>query len=190
MEVELFELTAGGVPEPKAEWTSGARTLLSAELRQAMQTHNVAAVDYDDTAVTPERRDHFTQLIKLHNLVGGSMRIEQYRPDVIPPTRKSQGPWTLGPEVRDLKDQYGASYALFTHVSDSYSSTGRVIAQILAAGVGIGLHGGVQVGFASLVDLDTGDLVWFNALGRATGDVRNADGARETVAALLTDFPK
>ncbi len=190
VDAELFELTVGGVREPKAEWTSSARTLLSAEMRQTMQTRNVAAVDYEDAAVAPEKRDHFRQLIMLHAVVGFGRWLEQYLPDAIPPTRKSQGAWTLGPDVRDLKDQYGANYALFTYVRDSYSSTGRVITSILAAGVGIHVSGGTQIGFASLVDLDTGDLVWFNALGRHSGDVRDADGARETMAALLTDFPK
>jgi hypothetical protein len=36
-----------------------------------------------------------------------------------------------------------------------------------------GIMGGVQSGFASLVDLRTGDIVWFNQLGRATGDLRS-----------------
>ena len=190
VDVELFELTAGGIRDPKAEWTSSARTLLSAEMHREMQTHNVAAVDYDDAALGPEKRDHFTQLTKLHGAVGFERWLEQYAPGTIPPTRKSQGAWTLGPDARALKDQYGANYALFTFVRDSYSSTGRVITQILAASVGIGVHGGSQLGFASLVDLDTGDLVWFNGLARQTGDVRNADGAHETLATLLTDFPK
>lgn len=59
VDVELFELTAAGIPEPKAEWTSSARTLLSAEMRRKMQTHNVAAVEYDDTAVAPGRRQDY-----------------------------------------------------------------------------------------------------------------------------------
>lgn len=190
VDVELSELTAGGIPEPKAEWTSSARTLLAAEMHQAMQTRNVAAIDYDDAALAPEKRDHFTQLTKLHGVVGLERWIEQFVPGLVPSTRKSQGAWTLGPDVRDLKDQYGANYALLTYIRDSYSSAGRVIATGLAAVVGIRLQGGTQVGFASLVDLDTGDLVWFNALGRRSGDVRDADGARETLATLLTDFPK
>jgi hypothetical protein len=43
------------------------------------------------------------------------------------------------------------------------------------------------VGFASLVDLETGDIVWFNRLARAHGDLRTPDAAAETVKALVSD---
>jgi hypothetical protein len=55
--------------------------------------------------------------------------------------------------------------------------------------LGIGMPGGIQVGYASLVDLETGQVVWFNRLARGTGDLREPDSAAETVEALLTDFP-
>jgi len=51
------------------------------------------------------------------------------------------------------------------------------------------MQGGTQRGFASLVDLRTGDVVWYNRLLRAKGDMRNAKGARETADALLRGFP-
>jgi hypothetical protein len=43
------------------------------------------------------------------------------------------------------------------------------------------------VGFASLVDLKTGDIVWFNRLVRAQGDLRTPAAAAETVKALVSD---
>ena len=49
--------------------------------------------------------------------------------------------------------------------------------------------GGEQVGYASLVDLHTGRVVWFNRLSRMSGDLREPAPARETVEALLKDFP-
>jgi hypothetical protein len=49
--------------------------------------------------------------------------------------------------------------------------------------------GGEQVGYASLVDLNTGRVVWFNQLNRMSGDLRNPAPAVETVEALLKDFP-
>jgi hypothetical protein len=45
--------------------------------------------------------------------------------------------------------------------------------------------GGVQAAFASLVDLKTGQVVWFNFLASQTGDIRTADGAETMVTALL-----
>jgi hypothetical protein len=49
---------------------------------------------------------------------------------------------------------------------------------------------GVHAGYAGLVDLRTGDLVWLNADLKMGGDVREADGASKRVVQLLEDFPQ
>jgi hypothetical protein len=64
------------------------------------------------------------------------------------------------------------------------------VATIALAFFGIGLHpGGMQVGYASLVDLNTGQIVWFNRLMRGTGDLREPEKAAETLNVLLARFP-
>jgi hypothetical protein len=60
---------------------------------------------------------------------------------------------------------------------------------VAAAILGVGLQGGSQVGFASLVDLRSGDVVWFNQIYRPTGDMRTAEPAAETVKILHAGFP-
>ncbi len=55
---------------------------------------------------------------------------------------------------------------------------------------GVGVPGGSQVGYASLVDLNSGQVLWFNRLLRASGDLREAEKAAETLDALLERFPK
>jgi hypothetical protein len=61
---------------------------------------------------------------------------------------------------------------------------------MVGALLGAGIPGGSQVGFASVVDLKTGDIVWFNRLVRTTGDLRTAEAATETVDALVGDSLK
>ncbi|MDP3172252.1 MAG: hypothetical protein Q8M91_18130, partial [Polaromonas sp.] len=60
---------------------------------------------------------------------------------------------------------------------------------IMMAVLGVGIPGGAQVGYASLVDLQTGRIVWFNDLRRAHGDLREPESAQETVETLLKGFP-
>lgn len=55
--------------------------------------------------------------------------------------------------------------------------------------LGVGVGGGAQVGYASLVDLQTGQVLWFNQLQRGFGDLRDAAKAAESVGALLAGFP-
>ena len=55
--------------------------------------------------------------------------------------------------------------------------------------VGLGIQGGTQVGFSSLVDLKNGDIVWFNRLVSTTGDLRSEKAAIKSMANLLDSFP-
>jgi len=64
------------------------------------------------------------------------------------------------------------------------------VAIVAMALLGVGLAGGAQTGYASLVDLRTGRVVWFNNLARGFGDLREPEPARETVEALLKSFPE
>jgi hypothetical protein len=47
----------------------------------------------------------------------------------------------------------------------------------------------MQTGYASLVELDTGRVLWFNRLQRGSGDLREAEKAAETIDSLLNNFP-
>ena len=105
------------------------------------------------------------------------------------PTKKNIFDWTLGDGTKAIKDFTGADYALFIHVNDSYSSGGRVVLQLAAALLGVGVNGGQQAGFASLIDLSNGNVVWFNYLQRGVGDLRTETPALITVELLLDSLP-
>ena len=85
----------------------------------------------------------------------------------------------------------GMDYALFLYAQDSYASGGRIAMQVLGiAGCLIGLcapqiGGGSQFAYASLVDLRTGEVVWFNVLQSQLGDIRTQEGAAQMVDRLL-----
>jgi hypothetical protein len=51
------------------------------------------------------------------------------------------------------------------------------------------ISGGVQGAVASLVDLRTGNIVWFSTLASTSGDVLSPEPARDVVDDLLEDFP-
>ena len=66
--------------------------------------------------------------------------------------------------MRPLQEKTGARYAVFIYVRDSYASAERKAAMVAMAMLGVGLTGGAQIGYASLVDLETGRVLWFNRL--------------------------
>jgi len=95
----------------------------------------------------------------------------------------------LGSGVGLLRQESGADYALFVFMRDSYSSGGRKALMVGLALLGIGVSGGTQVGFASLVDLKTGNIVWFNRLISNIGDLRTPEPAHDAVKQLLHGQP-
>jgi hypothetical protein len=189
VDLEMTELTAAGLPEPKAEWTDQGRVLLLAGLRKLAANRAAAVLDYDADLVPPDRRDEARQLGKLHEAVGAEILDHHYDRLATLPSKRGRFEWSLGPRAQILRDATGADYALFPTVRDSYTSTGRALLIAAAAAFTIPLLGGSQAGFVSLVDLETGDVVWFNKIERLTGHLRTASAAEETAATLLADLP-
>lgn len=187
-DIAVGEQTTGGLNEPNAEWTRTARANLIAALAKApvMQGNRVVlAPDLQgpEGAVLGD----YTALFKT---VAQAAFSHKMFPGNRLPTKKSDFDWTLGEGAAALKP-LGGDYGLFFLTYDSYGSTGRKVAQILGAVMGLGLmSSGIHIGYAGLVDLKTGDLVWLNADTAMGGDPRDTLGADKRMAQLLSDFPK
>jgi hypothetical protein len=184
-DMELYSISAGGVAEPRADWTEAAQRHFSQALQG--QGERLGA-----TVASPEPADldAFAELLALHRGVADAVFIHHTRTSMRLPTKRARLDWSLGAEaVQPLRERTGADYALFTWIRDSYASGERKAAIVAMALLGGIMLGGEQVGYASLVDLRTGRIVWFNDLSRMAGDLREAQPAAETVEALLKNFP-
>jgi hypothetical protein len=184
-DIELFSISAGGVREPKADWTEAASRHFKAALVEKKREFGLATIDLSDA-----NADEFTEVNALHAAIARSIALHHFGPSMLQlPTKEGKLDWSMGDSVQALRQKTGADYALFSWVRDSYASGERVATMVVLAMVGVGIPGGSQVGYASLVDLNTGRVVWFNRLMRASGDLREAEKAKETVAVLLEKFP-
>jgi hypothetical protein len=190
VDVELSELTAGGLHEPRADWTDSAKRNLAAAFQTEKTALGLDLVEFDDSALPQERRDALNQVSKLHGAIGATIELHQYVDAAQLPTKRGRMDWTIGKSVQELRAVQDADYAMFVFVRDSYTSAGRAAVMVAAAVLGVGIQGGAQVGFVSLVDLETGDIVWFNRLLRGSGDLRTPEPARETARTLLAGLPK
>jgi hypothetical protein len=187
-DVQLSELTAGGLLEPKADWTEQAREHVTAALERTLGAKGATVVPYGSpSGAEDEAAD--VQLIKLHDVVGGAIVVHKYVPVLALPTKGDRFDWTLGAGLKPLQARTGADYALFVLLRDSYASAGRVALMVGAAVLGVGVPGGRQIGFASLVDLRSGDILWFNRLFNPAGDLRTPEPAAKAVQSLLTQMP-
>jgi hypothetical protein len=180
-DVELSELTVGGITEARADWTQTGRGLVRSHVGAAFGKKGIETSQAE--AFTDPRE---AQLMKLHGAIGNAMMVNEL---AALPTKKGTFDWTLGPGVNVLRDRYKSDYALFIHVRDSYTSAGRAAMMVGAALLGVAVQGGQQVGFASLVDLRTGRIVWFNRLTSSGGDLKTDKGAINAVNHLLDGMP-
>ena len=198
-DVTVNSVTTGGLPEPRADWTEQARTNVIAAMRaqQAERGGNVQVLARRDQ-LPGISADAVADLERLHSAVGNSIALHKYLGAGLPTKRKQGLDWTLGEEAVSLGQKTGYQYALFLHAEDNIVSGGRVALQVLGiAGCFVGfcapnIGGGGQFAYASLVDLRSGEVVWFNVLqtgsqiaGIKMGDMRTPDGAAQLVERLL-----
>jgi hypothetical protein len=196
-DVAVGSLTTGGLVEPRAEWTEQARANLLAALRRQQAGRGgktvIAETRESIQGVDPRL---VADLERLHGAVGNSIALHKYLGAELPTKRRGID-WTLGEDAVKLGRATGMDYALFLYAQDSIASGGRVAMQVLGiAGCFVGFcapqGGGGQTAYASLVDLKTGDVVWFNVLqtnsqlpGVAFGDIRTPEGSAQMVERLL-----
>jgi hypothetical protein len=188
VDVELFSLSAGGVPEPKADWTTAAHQHMKVALDGKTVKLGIKADRMDELAA-----DEFSEQVGLHAAVARSIALHHSGGGVWAlPTKEGKLDWSFGDAMKPLADKTGAKYALFVWVRDSYASAERKAAMAAIAILSLGrvvLGTGIQTGYASLVDLHTGQVVWFNRLISATGDLREVTPAAASVEQLMAGFP-
>lgn len=198
-EVQVGTLQAGGMDEANADWTALARGNMqtafenAAEAREAKITF-LGDPEGDNAKQLNDFRGLF-QVVSTEAMNHG-LFFDRLATKKIPPAQpggktKLRFDWTLGSDARKLKDITGADYAMFVYTHDAYGSAGRKVAQLMMAGLfGVAIVPGVHLGYAGMVDLNTGELVWLNADIQMGGDLREKDGAEKRVKELLRGFPK
>ncbi len=193
-EISVGEQSTGGLFEPNADWTAQAREQIAAALQarqgalgNTVQPHDEGAGGDAGVAV---------QYARLFGSLAQSVMEYQFFPGNRLSTKKRRNSfdWSLGADIKKTFGNTGANYALFVYTHDEYGSAGRKMLQAAgliasAFGVPVGVTSGVHHGYAGLVDLATGDLVWLNADLAMGGDVRTPEGASRRVQQLLEGFP-
>jgi hypothetical protein len=183
-DVEVGALTAAGFVEPKAVWTQQAQDNVNAVLRSIIEAQGGALVIYDPGSLSPQQETRHKELIRLYDVVGNAMLTRRALP-----TASAKTDWTLGPGVRDLRADVPADYALFVFLRDQHATAGRVAMEVAVALLGGYTRSAIQYGHAGLVDLQTGDVMWFNQMIRGVGDLRERAPATNAVEILLEDCP-
>ena len=186
-DVSVGEQSTGGLDQPNAGWTEQAREQLTAALGKAQAERNIELklmpeLSGDDAKVMADYR-------KLFKIVADSViKHRLFALDTLP-TKAEKFDWTLGEGASRLGTLGGGEYGLFFYTLDSYESGSRKMARLLASQMGAAQPNETNMGYAGLVDLKTGDLVWINVDVKMAGDVRTEEGASLRISELLDGFP-
>jgi hypothetical protein len=198
-DVTVGSLTTGGMVEPRADWTDQARRSLVDALRaqQASRGGNLTIIERRNQLAGVTEQE-LADVERLNFAVDQSIVEHKYLGDYLPTKRGKGLDWTLGADAVRLGQKSGYDYALFLHAEDEVASGGRVALGVLGlAGCFIGfcapnVGGQQQLDYASLVDLKTGEVVWFNVVSAGSeipgikfGDLRTPQGAAQMVERLL-----
>ena len=198
-DVTIGSLTTGGMVEPRADWTDQARHSIVDALRtqQARLGGRITIVEHRNElpGVTAQE---LADVERLNYVVDQSIVLHKYLGDYLPTKRGKGLDWTLGADAVRLGQKTGYDYVLFLHAEDAQASGGRIALGVLGlAGCFIGfcapnVGGQQQLDYASLVDLKTGEVVWFNVVSAGSeipgikfGDLRTPAGAAQMIDRLL-----
>jgi hypothetical protein len=198
-DVTVGSLTTGGMVEPRADWTEQARR----NIVEALKAQQAAR---GGQTLILERRNELSgvsaeevaEVERLFWAVGQSIVLHKYLGEYLPTKRGKGLDWTLGQDAVRLGQKTGYDYALFLHAEDQVASTGRIALGVIGlAGCFVGfcqpnVGGATQLDYAGLVDLKTGEVVWFNVVrasseipGIKFGELRTPQGAAQMVDRLL-----
>ena len=183
-DIKYYRVTASGIPEPAPDWTETARTAFDGAFNNYLNSvsFETGFADADEMSESAVEYD------KLHSAVGSTILMNHYGLTKLPTKKMGDSndytfDWSLGPGVADLAPD--GDYALFVYYRDYQASGGRVGMAVFAALFNVAIYTGHQGGFASLVDLKTGNVVWFNNVAAATGNMRSDEGAASIVKQLF-----
>jgi hypothetical protein len=198
-DVTVGSLTTGGMVQPRADWTDQARASIVNALKaqQAARGGNVTIIEHRN-GVPGVAEQELADVERLNAAVDQSIVEHKYLGNTLPTKRRKGLEWTLGSDAVKLGQKTGYDYALFLHAEDQVASGGRIALGVLGlAGCFIGfcapnVGGQQQLDYASLVDLRTGKVVWFNVVSAGSeipgikfGDLRTPEGAAQMVDRLL-----
>lgn len=183
-DIKYYKVTANGIPEPAPDWTRTARKNFDSAFAAYVARSGIRISSPDPAGIS----ESFFEFTRLHTAVGGSILRHHFGPDKLPAkflvkSGRYEFDWSLGKGMAGLGLE--SDYVLFIYFRGYQATGGRIDMATLAAVLRLPIDMGHQGGFASLVNLNTGDVVWFNHRP-ATADLRLRTSAETFVEELLS----
>ncbi len=188
-DIQVFEVTAGGVVEKVREWSDAAEKNICTAVA-ASRDGDLNLQQLDPARLTPVERDTLNQHLALFDIVAGNA-LWATNPQMGPPwnLKREHFDYTIGNGLSFLRTNYGYDAGLIVTGFDYISTPGRKGMMVAAMFLGVAIPMGHTFIVAGLVDFETGDILWFDhASDPSSTDLREADSTRKFVVNIMADF--
>jgi hypothetical protein len=192
VDVDVYEMSAGGVKEEVPEWSSTAETNVRNALLISKDAGGKCCVTrhVDSSSLTPEEQEILEEHLALFNMVAANVLWATMAGNTAWHFKAEHFDYTLGDGLGFLKTKYDVDAGLIIIGEDVVSSAGRKTTAAVGAVFGIAVPLGHSTLVGGLVDFGTGDLLWMNHKVSAGGtDLRDPGSCLELARSLMKDYP-
>jgi len=194
-EILVNEIAAGEVVEEVREWSESASAEASKSVEALAQSKELFEV-VQPSKLSEAEHATLDQYSALYALVSGSAYAAQHSLFDAWKNRAADFDYTLGPGLEGVAKSANLDAIVFVVGTDYISSSSRKAA--MALGVAVGLFTGVYMGpqsrpaflSAGVVDMHTGDLLWYSTeLRTGSEDLRDPKVVKSLVDDLFKTYP-
>ena len=188
-DIDLYVIRSGGLPELEADWTRAARTYVVEALSQRLKTMKLEVFSAEEIDTKRAWEPLALQVVRLQSAVAEAILKNHYERFDRLPTTEGRFDWSLGTEAEVLAQRYQADYAFFVGFHENYPSDDLIrsdLGQISRISAVMSLY---RRGYASLVELKSGRVVWFAERDRQSPGLRTDYETSTTIRELLMSFP-
>jgi hypothetical protein len=192
VDVDVKELSAGGVQEEFPEWSRRAEENIRAAVLVSRDSAGGCCVTrgVDSSSLTPAERETLEEHLALFNTVAANALWVDLPGNSAWRLKSDHFDYTLGSGLSFLKTRYGVDAGLIILGEDVVSSGGRKAMAVVGATLGIGVPMGHSVLVGGLVDFETGDLLWLNrTISYGAADLRDPASSLELARKLMENYP-
>ena len=196
LEIEVYELGAGGVNEKMDQWCVQAKNNVITAIQEQLETKPLLFIKpFQETMLSEEQRANLDETRALFDAVSSAIITHTYGiPEQRFPEKIENFDYSLGREVGQLARNVDA--LLFVRCLDIIPTgakqaleAGKLILGVLA-GVAVPINMGGTLVSIALVYPDTGLIIWYNQHGSGiSADLRDPIKTTEIVNKLLDDLP-
>lgn len=192
VDVDVYEMSAGGVKEEVPEWSSTAETNVRNALLVSKSPGGKCCVTrhVDSSSFTPEEQEMLEEHLALFNMVVVNALWATMPVNTSWHFKAEHFDYTLGDGLSFLKTKYGVDAGLIIVGEDVVSSAGRKTTAVFGAMFGIAVPLGHSILMGGLVDFSTGDLLWMNhEVSAGSTDLRDPESCLELAHSLMKEYP-